>query len=158
MKRLQLLAKEGSGIVRLSWAGNALKLSARAQDVGESTVTTSCVIEHGVEGEIAYNINYLAKYMGGIDGMATMEVSSPSSPGRFTAASTPQLLMMPMFVAREGKDATKGEPPKAEAPAEATEPSAQEPGRVQEEAARKKRKSLQPGRTKGKVSKVHAAN
>ncbi|MFH1141959.1 MAG: DNA polymerase III subunit beta, partial [Chloroflexota bacterium] len=119
VKLVGAIAKDGSGIVRLSWEGGHLQVQARADEVGSSSITIPAQCHR--EGRIAFNLRYLVEYLNGKDGMATLSTDSPSSPGLFSYRGVADQVLMPMFVNSDGTP--KGTKPPAEATA-AEEPAA----------------------------------
>lgn len=121
LEQVKGLAKNTSGIVRLAWESDRLKVSARAEDVGETTVAIPA--RSSTPGQTAVNIGYLLKYFPG-KGEVTMSTASPQSPILFTHRGTPHVVMMPMFV-QWGK-ASKGGQEDVVAEAEKVAQEAQE--------------------------------
>jgi len=119
------VAKEGSGIIRLSWAEKELRVEGRAEDLGTTTTVISAVCQG--EGRIAFNYLYLLEYLKGKEGLVTLEGTGPSAPAKFSYRGTPHLVMMPMFIKGEG-EATPAQATAAEEPGEEeVEPEAPEP-------------------------------
>jgi DNA polymerase III sliding clamp (beta) subunit (PCNA family) len=119
------LARDGAGIVRLRWAGEELRVSARAEEVGESEVAVPATVEGG-DGFIAFNLQYLVETLKGKQGMMTMKTVNASSPGVFQYQHDPIVLVMPMFVQPEPAAAPKVDEPEADEiakPAAGAEPA-----------------------------------
>ncbi len=141
-KGMVRVAKEGSGILRLSWGDEHLKVEARAEDVGtlSATIPATC----GGEGRIAFNAAYLMEYLKGKEGMVSFAWTSSQAPCRFSYRGVSNLALMPMFVKSDepGQEATP--PPEPELAPEAPEPppAAPEtpPAHTQPEKARARRK------------------
>ncbi len=151
-KGMVRVAKEGSGIFRLSWGNGHLKMEARAEDVGtlSATIPATC----GGEGRIAFNAAYLMEYLKGKEGMVSFAWTSSQAPCRFSYRGVSNLALMPMFVQwgdepkapeppeaepedQEGTDAT---PPEAGPEPEPT-PAPEPPGPAKAKARRKKGKA-----------------
>ena len=108
VRMLSGMAEDGSGIIRMNWEADAIEFSAGADDLGNIAQTMPATI-HGEPGRIAYNSRYLLEYLASKEGLILMETSTVSSPGRFTHARSPNLVLMPMFV-------QWGDEPEEEAP------------------------------------------
>jgi len=95
-KGMVRVAKEGSGILRLSWGDSYLKVEARAEDVGtlSATIPATCA----GEGRIAFNAAYLMEYLKGKEGMVSFAWTSSQQPCRFSYRGVSNLALMPMFV------------------------------------------------------------
>ena len=127
VRSLQDIANEGSGILRLTWSDSALTISAVGEVLGAITVSVRAHIQGG-EGNIAFDVKYLAPYLAGKVGMVLLETSTVSSPARFFHIGSPDLVLMPMFV-KWGDEAEEPAPeqPDDYAPPEADEEPAPEP-------------------------------
>jgi len=95
-KGMVRVAKEGSGILRLSWGNDHLKVEARAEDVGtlSATIPATCA----GEGRIAFSAAYLMEYLKGKEGMVSLAWTSSQAPCRFSYRGVSNLALMPMFV------------------------------------------------------------
>jgi DNA polymerase-3 subunit beta len=98
-KIASIFARDGSGIIRLQMEGDALKVSAAADEVGNN----EGVIEARVEGDgskIAFNSRYLQDVLNALDGDVKLEMTSPSSQGVFRPVGDDAYVhvVMPMFV------------------------------------------------------------
>ena len=90
-------AKDGAGIVRLKWEGDSLQVSARAEDVGDTTVPLR--VQSNDPGKTAMNITHLLAYYKGKEGSVTMTLAgTDGAPITFTHRGTPHTLLMPMAV------------------------------------------------------------
>ena len=73
-------------------------IEAGNEDYGKYSLTAPAKIEKGNDGKIAFNFNYILdilKYFS----MATLEINTPSSPGKFTGdIDGLTVVVMPMFV------------------------------------------------------------
>ena len=101
LRQVQSTANEGSGIVRLSWENEQLRLEARGEEVGAASVTIPCSSQGG-PAHIAFNVRYLLEYFTGRQGQVMLEVTTPSSPGLFTYRGMPNVVLMPLFVQWDG--------------------------------------------------------
>ena len=110
LKAVGKLAKNSSGITRLEWAENHLKVSARAEEYGSSsgTIAAKCTSP----GKIAFNITYLENWLAPLQGEVTISMDKADSPGLFSHRMSIRVIM-PMFV--QWDDDVKGQ--KTEVPA-----------------------------------------
>ena len=117
-KGMVRVAKEGSGIFRLSWGNGYLKVEARAEDVGtlSATIPAAC----GGEGRIAFNAGYLMEYLKGKEGMVSFAWTSSQAPCRFSYRGVSNLALMPMFVKDDAPAPTPPAP--TPVPVEESEP------------------------------------
>ncbi|MDO8637569.1 MAG: DNA polymerase III subunit beta, partial [Dehalococcoidia bacterium] len=115
LKAVGKLARNSSGITRLEWSEEKLKVSARAEEYGSSSgsIGAKCT----APGRIAFNITYLENWLAPLQGEVTISTSSPSSPGLFSSRSSIRVIM-PMHVQWDGDGGAK-----TEAPAEPVEPT-----------------------------------
>jgi len=97
VRGVQMVARDGSGIVRLTWNEDTMTVSARSEDKGEGE-TTVPVRASGGPGRTALNVSYLLGYFAGRQGLVTMGVKSEKEPVLFTHGISPLVVMMPMFV------------------------------------------------------------
>ncbi|MDP2951942.1 MAG: hypothetical protein Q8O76_01325, partial [Chloroflexota bacterium] len=122
VKLVGAIAKDGSGIVRLSWEGGKLQVQARADEVGSSSIAINAECHR--EGRIAFRLPYLVEYLNGKDGVMTLSTDGPSSPGLFSYRGVANMVLMPMFVNPDGTSKGTEKPPAETAPA--NEPAAEE--------------------------------
>jgi DNA polymerase-3 subunit beta len=153
LRQVKGVAQKGAGIVRLRWEGDRLQVSARAEEVGETSVPVPA--ECSGPGRIALNLGYLQHYLKGRAGTITISPTGESGnePVLFAHRGTPNALLMPMQVQWEPKPAVVAEAEQvaeqAEADSEATpEAEAQAAGEAPEDPApegkpKRKRKSKQ---------------
>jgi DNA polymerase-3 subunit beta len=97
VRRVQMVAREGSSIVRLIWTDDTLTVAARGEEMGEAEATVA-VRASGGPGRTAMNISYLLEYLRGRQGLVTMGVKSEKEPVLFTHGPSPLVVIMPMFV------------------------------------------------------------
>jgi DNA polymerase-3 subunit beta len=129
VRRMAAIARDGKGIVRLTWGSGMMRLSARSEEKGEVEATIP-VETSGGPGRIALNISYLREYLSGKQGVVSMGVSTVSSPVLFRYGNAPLVVVMPMFV----QWGDSGEPASAEPRAEEKDPSGEEQAQQAEEA------------------------
>ncbi|MBI4286322.1 MAG: hypothetical protein HY670_10580 [Chloroflexi bacterium] len=97
VRRVQDMARENSGIVRLAWSGAALSVSGRSSEKGQVEVSFPVTSEGG-DGRVALNVSYLLDYLRGREGLVTMSVISEKAPVLFRHGTSPVVVMMPIFV------------------------------------------------------------
>ena len=96
VKRLSAIAKEGSGIVRLSWTNDTMTVSASSEEMGK--IEGTLPVQADNPGEIALSISYLLEYLGGKEGLITMGITGKTAPVVFRHRLSPLVLVMPMNV------------------------------------------------------------
>ena len=126
IKGMLKMARDGSGIIRLSWGDNELQAEVRVADLGP-TITSIPALCQG-EGRISFNYLYLLDYLKGKQDLVTLATAGDRAPGLFSYHGTPHFVLMPMFVTSDGpgQGATPppaAEPPRAFEPAPAPEPA-----------------------------------
>ncbi len=100
-KALSVIAKDGSGIIRLQFQhgfpiGKAL-LTAKSEELGDSSV--DCDAKVDADCKIALNAKYLRDLLGLCGGnLVDMFLTTPSSPAVVNSGDDRQWTMMPMFV------------------------------------------------------------
>ncbi|MBI4284522.1 MAG: hypothetical protein HY670_01300 [Chloroflexi bacterium] len=97
VRRVQDMARENSGIVRLAWSGSAMAVSARSEEKGEVEVSLPVTGEGG-DGRVALNVSYLLDYLRGRECLVTMSVTTDKAPVLFQHAASPLVVLMPIFV------------------------------------------------------------
>ena len=122
VRRLRVIAKDGSGIVRLVWTDTAMTVSAQAVETGESSAEIP-VLQGAVPGRIGIDIAYLEEYLAGKEGIVTLGNTNENTPAIFHYGSKPIVVIMPMAVAwdgetpkQEGAGENSAEKPADEAP------------------------------------------
>jgi DNA polymerase III sliding clamp (beta) subunit (PCNA family) len=120
VKRVKVVAKDGSGIVRLEFADGQLTVSAKHED-DEVGSTIDVINTQGEPSSIAFNQKYLLEYLKGKEGIITFTRYTEQGPVTFEYGKTPKVLIIPMFVE------TKKKEPEPEPAAETTqeEPAAE---------------------------------
>jgi len=113
VRRLEGIAKDGTGIVRLKWTETAMAVSARSEEKGEISAEIP-VQPESLPGRVALNVKYLLDYLEGKEGLITLGKDEGSSPALFHYGSKPVVAIMPMNVQWEE------DKPKTEEPAEET--------------------------------------
>ncbi len=96
IKRLRDIAKEGKGIVRLTWTNNTMTVSASSEEAGKVEGTLPVMADN--PDRVAIDIKYLLEYLKGKEGMITMGLTGKTSPVAFRHRSSPLVMMMPMNV------------------------------------------------------------
>lgn len=97
VRRCAEVAADGKDIVRLSWTETALTVSAAGVEKGSVEAVIQVQTEGG-KGKTAINVKYLLGYLTGKEGLVTMCVTGVQDPVLFRYASSPLVVMMPMFV------------------------------------------------------------
>jgi DNA polymerase-3 subunit beta len=97
VRRLKDMAKDASGIVRLSWTETTLTLSAKCNEKGDVTAELPIQTEGG-PGRVALNLSYLLDYLKGKEGLLTLAASNQTSPILLRHAGAPLVVVMPMNV------------------------------------------------------------
>lgn len=93
---LRRVARDGSGIVRLQWEGTKLRVSARAEEKGETAVPVPA--SSTGPGRVGLNNRYLLDYFGGRSGLVTISPSSETGPALFSHRGRTHVIIMPMFL------------------------------------------------------------
>ncbi len=106
LKRLQAIAADGSGLVKLTWTNDTMTVSASSKDVG--TMEGTLPIQTDTPGRVALNVKYLLEYLAGKDGMITMGVTDLSSPVAFRHRASPLVIVMPMNAKWDGEEEAEG--------------------------------------------------
>jgi DNA polymerase-3 subunit beta len=97
VRQVQGVARDGSGVVRLSWSEISLTVSAKGEDTGN--VEASIPVEATKPGRVALNVSYLLGYLRGKEGVVTMGTQEETSRAvLFEHSSLHQVLIMPMNV------------------------------------------------------------
>jgi len=97
LRQVRRVAEDGSGIVRLVWEGDRLLVSARGEDIGETSVPIPARLS--VPGRAALSGRYLLDYFRGRSGAVTIAPSQDGKgPVTFSHRGTPHILIMPMHV------------------------------------------------------------
>jgi len=95
VRRVRDMARDSSGIVRLSWTDTTMTVSAKAADKGEVQADLLVQTEGGA-GKVAINVSYLLEYLSGREGLLTIGVSGGTSPVLFRHGTSPLVLIMPL--------------------------------------------------------------
>ena len=121
VKRVRIIAKEGTDAVRMEFADGKLKVSAKGGDQ-EISSTIDTVHTQGAATRIAINQKYVLGYLNGKQGIITFSKYTESGPAVFEDQQSPRMIVMPMQVAwgDETPPAAKAEP-QAEAADETSE-------------------------------------
>ena len=97
-KRVRDIAKDGSGAVRLEFAGGKLKVSAKGSDQ-EISSTMNTLLTQGEPGRTALNQKYLLDFLNGKQGIISFSKYTDAGPVVFECQKSPRVLIMPMAVA-----------------------------------------------------------
>ncbi len=97
VRRCAEISGDGKGIIRLIWTENAMTVSAKSDEKGSVEAVIQVQTEGGT-GKIAINAKYLLGYLKGKEGLVSMCVKGVQDPALFRYASSPLVVMMPMFV------------------------------------------------------------
>lgn len=96
-KALHSIAKDSSNIIRLNFSQDKITLSAKSEEVGNST--TECNAKVELDGCIAFNTSYLMQFLKLCkNDIVTMLYKDKSSTALFTLNETHQYIIMPMGV------------------------------------------------------------
>ena len=111
VKRVRIIAREGSDAVRMEFADGKLKISAKGGDQ-EISSTIDTVHTQGAATRIAINQKYVLGYLSGKQGIITFSKYTESGPAVFEDQQSPRMIVMPMQVAwgDETPPAAKAEP------------------------------------------------
>jgi DNA polymerase-3 subunit beta len=96
VKRLRPIAKDGKGIVRLSWTEDTMTVSASSEEVGK--VEGTLPVQADNPERVAIDIKYLLEYLKGKEGMVTLGLTSGTAPVVLRHRNSPLVLVMPMMV------------------------------------------------------------
>jgi len=97
VRRLEGIARDGTGIVRLKWTESGMTVSARSEEKGEISAEIP-VQPESLPGRVALNVKYLLEYLEGKEGVITLGKDEGSSPALFHYGSKPVVAIMPMNV------------------------------------------------------------
>ena len=132
VKRVRDIARDGSGIVRMSFADGKLTVSATGEEQ-EIRATLDVISTQGEPGRTALNYAYLLRYLADKLGIVTFSQYDKTGPVVFEYQKSPRVLIMPMSVQWGDEPAAthEPEPETVEENPEEAEPEAS----LQEEAA-----------------------
>jgi len=97
VRRLQGIAKDGSGAILLRWTDTGMTVSAKSTENGESKAEIP-VLSASAPGRVAVNVPYLRDYLSGKDGFVTMGMAEGGGAAIFHYGTTPVVAIMPMAV------------------------------------------------------------
>lgn len=126
VRRLEGIAKDGTGIVRLKWTESSMTVSARSEEKGEISAEIPVQPESS-PGRVALNVKYLLDYLEGKEGLITLGKDQGSSPALLHYGSKPVVAIMPMNVQWDD-ETPKPEATAAENTGETEESTVEEPG------------------------------
>jgi len=96
VKRLSAIARQGSGIVRLTWSNDTMTVSASDEEAGK--VEGTLPVQADSPNKVALNVKYLLEYLDGKEGIITMGLTGKTSPVVFRHRASPLVMVMPMNV------------------------------------------------------------
>jgi DNA polymerase III sliding clamp (beta) subunit (PCNA family) len=117
VKRVQAIAKDNAGIVRMEFAEGKLKVSATASDQEISSVIDT-INTQGEPSRLGINVKYLLEFVSGKQGIISLTRYTDVGPVVFEYQKMPKVLVMPMQVQWPGDTPPAAEP---EASVETTE-------------------------------------
>ena len=126
VRRVQGIAEDNTGTVRLQWTDNQMTVSARSEETGE--VDATFPIEAGSQpGRIALNVAYLLDYLNGKEGLITLGKAEGNATALFHYGARPIVAIMPLEVKWGDEPATENQETEAstsesEAPEDQPEP------------------------------------
>jgi DNA polymerase III sliding clamp (beta) subunit (PCNA family) len=120
VKRVRIIAREGTDAVRLEFADGKLKVSAKGNDQ-EISSTIYTIHTKGEATRIALNQKYVLGYLSCKQGIITFSKYTESGPAVFEDQQSPRMIVMPMVVAWGDEPPAVKEEPQAEAAAEASD-------------------------------------
>lgn len=131
VRRVQSIAREGSGIVRLQWTDSQMTVSARSAETGE--VRAVIPVQSGtIPGRTALNVVYLLDYLADKEGLITLGKGEDiSAPAIFHYDDRPIVAIMPMQV--QWDDEPAGEQVKDESAEDEADTQEGEAGEIHEE-------------------------
>jgi DNA polymerase III sliding clamp (beta) subunit (PCNA family) len=134
VKRVRVIAKEGTDAVRLEFADGKLKVSAKGGDQ-EISSTIDTIHTQGESTRIALNQKYILGYLSGKQGIITFSKYTESGPAVFEDQQSPRMIVMPMVVAWGDEPPAAKEEPQSEAVAEVSdiEAAAESESSIEEE-------------------------
>jgi DNA polymerase III sliding clamp (beta) subunit (PCNA family) len=112
VKRVRIIAKEGTDAVRLEFADGKLKVSAKGGDQ-EISSTIDTIHTQGEPTRIAINQKYVLGYLSGKQGIITFSKYTESGPAVFEDQQSPRMIVMPMVVAWGDEPVIAKEEPEA---------------------------------------------
>jgi DNA polymerase III sliding clamp (beta) subunit (PCNA family) len=113
VKRVRIIAKEGTDAVRMQFANGKLKVSAKGNDQ-EISSTIDTVHTQGEATRIAINQKYVLGYLSGKQGIITFSKYTENGPAVFEDQQSLRMIVMPMVVAWGDEPAAVKEEPQAE--------------------------------------------
>jgi hypothetical protein len=125
VKRVRIIAKEGTDAVRLEFADGKLKVSAKGGDQ-EISSNIDTIHTQGEATRIALSQKYVLGYLSGKQGIITFSKYTENGPAVFEDQQSPRMIVMPMVVAWGDEPAAAKEEPQSESVAEASDTEAVE--------------------------------
>lgn len=103
IKLASVFAREAANIVKINIGKSFLDISAESQTSGNQTTRVDAKVEGGEKLEIAFNYRFLEEFLHAVKGEEIkIELSGPSSPGKFIDTSDPDFLHLIMPVRVQG--------------------------------------------------------
>jgi len=103
IKLASVFAREAANIVKIEVGKTSLDVSAESQTSGSQTARVDAKVEGGEKLEIAFNYRFLEEFLHAVKGEEIkIELSGPSSPGKFVDTSDPDFLHLIMPVRVQG--------------------------------------------------------
>jgi DNA polymerase III sliding clamp (beta) subunit (PCNA family) len=125
VKRVRIIAKEGTDAVRLEFADGKLKVSAKGGDQ-EISSNIDTIHTQGEATRIALSQKYVLGYLSGKQGIITFSKYTENGPAVFEDQQSPRMIVMPMVVAWGDELAAAKEEPQADVAAEVSDTEAAE--------------------------------
>jgi DNA polymerase-3 subunit beta len=97
VRRMQGIAEDNTGIVRLQWTDSQMTVSARSEKTGEVDATFP-IAPGSQPGRIALNVTYLLDYLAGKEGLITLGKAEGNAPALFHYGAWPIVAIMPLEV------------------------------------------------------------
>jgi len=128
VKRIQGIAKDNCGIVRMEFAEGKLKVSAAASDQ-EISSAIDTINTQGEPSRLGINVKYLLEFVSGKQGIISLTRYTDAGPVVFEYQKMPKVLIMPMQVQWPGDTPRAAEPePAAETTDETSDSEAGDTG------------------------------
>jgi DNA polymerase III sliding clamp (beta) subunit (PCNA family) len=108
-KRVQGIAKDGSGAVRLEFAEGKLTVSAHADDQDISSVIDT-INTQGEPSRLGVNVKYLLEFVSGKQGIISLTRYTETGPVVLEYQKMPKVLIMPMQIQWPGDTPPAAEP------------------------------------------------
>jgi DNA polymerase III sliding clamp (beta) subunit (PCNA family) len=131
VKRVQGIAKDNNGIVRMEFAEGKVKVSAAASDQEISSVIDT-INTQGEPSRLGLNVKYLLEFVSGKQGIISITRYTEAGPVVCEYGKMPKVLIMPMQVQWPGDTPPAAEPePPAETANEKSDSEAEDAGEAE---------------------------